>query len=70
MHLDIGLERSRRNRWIRGVCAGIARRAGVDAIWVRLAFLIAAAIIPGASLITVIVIYVVLGIMLPESETF
>ena len=69
MHLDIGIQRSRKNRWIRGVCAGIARKINVDPLWVRLAFIIAAVIIPGVSLITVIVIYVLLGIALPESDT-
>jgi phage shock protein PspC (stress-responsive transcriptional regulator) len=70
MHLDIGLERSRRNRWIRGVCGGIAEKLGVDAIWVRLGFLVAAVIVPGVSFIAVIAIYVALGIVLPESDTF
>lgn len=69
MHLDIGLERSRRNRWIRGVCAGIAAKLGVDPIWVRLGFLVAAIVIPGVSFIAVVAAYVALGIFLPESET-
>lgn len=70
MHLDIGLERSRRSRWIRGVCAGIAHKLGVPSLWVRLAFLVAAVIVPGVSLITVALIYVLLGIALPQSDTF
>lgn len=70
MHLDIGLERSRRNRWIRGVCGGIARKLGIGPMWVRIAFLLAAAIVPGVSLITVLALYVALGVFLPESDTF
>ena len=69
MHLDIGIKRSRRNRWIRGVCAGIAHEVNVAPIWIRLAFILAAMIIPGVSLIAVIVIYVLLGIALPVSDT-
>lgn len=70
MHLDIGLERSRRDRWIRGVCGGIAHKTGVGSIWVRLGFVLAAMIIPGVSLIAVMAIYVALGILLPESDTY
>lgn len=70
MHIDIGIERSRNNRWIRGVCAGLAHRLGVEAIYVRIGFLIAAMVIPGVSLVTMIVLYVALGILLPESDTF
>jgi phage shock protein C len=69
MQVDIGIYRSNNNRWIRGVCGGIARSLGIPAIWVRLAFLIAAVIVPGVSLITMIVLYVVLGIILPEQDT-
>lgn len=70
MTVDIGIQRSRNNRWIRGVCAGIAHAAGVNPIWIRLAFLFAAMVIPGVSLLTMIVLYVVLGFILPESKTF
>ncbi len=69
MHLDIGIERSRKNRWIRGVCGGIAYKMGVDPLWVRLGFIAAAVIVPGVSLIAVIVVYVLLGIVLPERST-
>jgi signal transduction histidine kinase len=37
------LRRDRSQRWIGGVCAGIARRYGIDAALVRVAFVIAAA---------------------------
>lgn len=70
MTVDIGIQRSRRNRWIRGVCSGIAHTLGVNPIWIRLAFVFAAIIIPGVSLLTMIVLYVVLGIILPESDSF
>lgn len=67
MSINIGIERSRNNRWIRGVCAGIAATLGINPMWVRLAFLLAAAVIPGITILPVIIIYVALGILLPES---
>jgi phage shock protein PspC (stress-responsive transcriptional regulator) len=70
MHLDIGLERSRRNRWIRGVCGGLAHKFGIDAIWVRVGFAIAAFVVPGVSTMAVFLLYVALGLLLPESDTF
>lgn len=70
MQLDIGIKRSTRNRWIRGVCAGIAYKLGISPLWVRLAFILAALIIPGISLIAVIIVYVVLGVALPKSNTY
>jgi signal transduction histidine kinase len=39
-----GLRRDRSNRWIGGVCAGIARRYAVDPTLVRLAFVVTTAI--------------------------
>lgn len=66
MTIDIGIYRSRDNKWIRGVCGGIAEKFGINPLWVRLGFVIAAVIIPGVSLVTMIVLYVVLGLILPE----
>lgn len=66
MTVDIGIYRSRTDRWIRGVCGGLAKTLGVPAIWVRLGFIIAAVIIPGVSLLTMIILYVLGGILLPE----
>ena len=68
--VNIGIERSSRNKWIRGVCAGIAHSLGVDPVWIRLATLLLAVIVPGISFIGVAVAYVLLGIFLPESQTF
>lgn len=70
MTIDIGIYRSRDNKWIRGVCGGIADTLGINALWVRLAFVAASVIVPGVSLITMIVLYVVLGILLPEKKVF
>jgi phage shock protein PspC (stress-responsive transcriptional regulator) len=68
--LNIGIERSRNNRWIRGVCAGIAHALGVDPVWIRVATLVLAVIVPGISFIGVAVAYVLLGLLLPESDSF
>jgi phage shock protein C len=70
MTVDIGIYRSRDNKWIRGVCGGIAEKFGINALWVRLGFVAAALIVPGVSLVTMIVLYVVLGIILPEKPRF
>lgn len=68
--LDIGIKRSRKNRWIRGVCGGLGEYFGVNALWVRLGFVVLGLIIPGVSLISIIALYVLLGVLLPESRTF
>ena len=70
MQIDIGIYRSTKDRWIRGVCGGIAEKAGVDALWVRLGFVVAALIIPGVSFLTMIILYVLLGILLPDQRAF
>ena len=67
MDLSGGLERSRRNRWIFGVCGGIAERNGWNPAHVRLATVILAIIIPGPSLIPTALLYVALGVLLPEA---
>lgn len=66
MTVDIGIYRSRTDRWIRGVCGGIANKLGISSTWVRLGFVVAALIIPGVSLLTMIILYVLGGILLPE----
>ena len=43
------LRRDRSNGWVAGVCAGLARRYGVDPALVRLAFVIATAAAASAS---------------------
>ena len=70
MTIDIGIYRSRDNKWIRGVCGGIGEKYGVDPLWVRLGFVAAAIVVPGVSLITMIALYVVLGLLLPEKPRY
>jgi signal transduction histidine kinase len=56
------LRRDRSRRWIAGVCAGIARRYGIDAALVRLAFVIATAVGLG------IFIYLLAWLVIPAGD--
>jgi phage shock protein C len=59
------LRRSRRNRWIAGVCGGLARSLGWDPTLVRILYVVvsvASAAFPG------ILVYLVLWIVMPEGE--
>lgn len=63
-------KRAKRDRWVLGVCGGLAREQGWNPNAVRLATAVLAILIPGFSLIPVLVIYGILGYVLPESEEF
>jgi phage shock protein PspC (stress-responsive transcriptional regulator) len=59
------LRRSRRNRWIAGVCGGLARSLGWDPTLVRILYVVvsvASAAFPG------ILVYLVLWIVMPQGE--
>ncbi len=62
------MTRSRRNRMLSGVCAGIADQLGINAFWIRLLFLTAAVIIPGVSLIAVVGAYILMALILPWDD--
>lgn len=66
----MGLRRSRRDRWIYGVCGGIARHYGWSSTAVRAVVVLLAIFIPGVSVIPAVLIYVLLGYLLPEAEDF
>jgi phage shock protein C len=68
--LDMRLMRSKRDRWIYGVCGGIARRYGWSSTAVRAVVVLLAIFIPGVSVIPAVLIYVLLGYLLPEAEDF
>ncbi len=53
-----------------GVCGGIAHAFGWNSNLVRLATVILAIIIPGFSAVPVLLLYILLGMMLPKSEEF
>jgi phage shock protein PspC (stress-responsive transcriptional regulator) len=70
MNLDLGFKRSRRNRWVMGVCGGIAAQYGWKPWQVRLATLVLAIIIPGPSLVATLIAYFALGMLIPESDRY
>lgn len=70
MQVDIGIYRSNKDKWIRGVCGGLGKKFGVNSLLVRLGFVVAALVVPGPTLVTVIALYVVLGLLLPERGAF
>jgi phage shock protein PspC (stress-responsive transcriptional regulator) len=65
-----GVKRARRDRWLMGVCGGIAHTYGWRPNAVRLAAAILAIAIPGPSLVFSFLAYLALGILLPESDEF
>jgi phage shock protein C len=67
---NVGLYRSKRDRWVMGVCGGIAHQFGISATLTRVLTIVLAVIVPGISFIGVLLIYIALGILLPESDTF
>ncbi|HEX2728701.1 MAG TPA: PspC domain-containing protein [Rubrobacteraceae bacterium] len=66
----MNIKRAKRDRWLMGVCAGIAYTYGWSPNMVRLATVILAIIIPGPSALLTLGAYIVLGIILPESDEF
>jgi phage shock protein PspC (stress-responsive transcriptional regulator) len=52
-----------RNRWIAGVCSGLARRFGMSANTVRLLFVISC-LLPGPQFL----IYIALWILMPSED--
>lgn len=61
------LRRSKKNKKIAGVCAGIARFLGVDAGYVRLAFLVLA-MVPPFSTLLILLLYAGLASAVPQEE--
>ena len=63
----MGIRRARRDRWISGVCGGIAHRFGWSSTAVRAVTVLLAIFIPGPNVV-VILAYVLLAFLLPEEE--
>jgi phage shock protein PspC (stress-responsive transcriptional regulator) len=59
------LSRPRNDRWIAGVCSGLARRFGVSSGVMRLIFVISC-LLPGPQ----VLLYLALWIMLPNEERY
>ena len=64
------IKRAKRDRWILGVCGGVAHTYGWSSGAVRLATAVLAVIIPGPSRVATLLVYFLLGAIVPESEEF
>jgi phage shock protein C len=64
------IRRATRDRWVMGVCGGIAHTYGWNSNLVRLVTVVLAIVIPGFSLIPVILIYILLGAILEETQEY
>jgi phage shock protein PspC (stress-responsive transcriptional regulator) len=53
-----------------GVCGGIAYRYGWSSTAVRLATVVVAIVIPGVSVVPTLLVYFLLGYLLPETDEF
>jgi phage shock protein C len=62
---NTGLTRSRTNKWIFGVCGGIADKFAVNPLWVRLGVLAIAILPAGLGIFPMVLIYIALTILLP-----
>jgi phage shock protein C len=66
----LNIKRAKRDRWLLGVCGGVAHTYGWNSNLIRLVTAVLAIGIPGISLVPVLIIYIILGAVLPESEEF
>jgi phage shock protein C len=66
----MGIRRAKRDRWILGVCGGVAHHSGWSSTVVRIVVVLLAIFIPGVSVIPAVLIYVLLGYLLPETEAY
>lgn len=64
------IKRATRDRWLMGVCGGVAHTTGLNSNLVRLITALLGIIVPGVSVLVVAAVYLVLGFILPESEAF
>jgi phage shock protein C len=66
MLTNIGIYRSTQNKWILGICGGVAEKFNVNPLWVRLG-VVAVAILPaGLGIPPMALIYVALAVLLPK----
>ena len=68
--MDLGFRRSRHDRWVFGICGGIAHQFGFNPTLVRFMTIVGALIVPWVSPFIVLVLYLALGLLLPESDTY
>ena len=68
--VSIGIKRAKRDRWVLGVCGGIAHHLGCNSTMGRAVTILLAVFIPGFSVVPTILVYALLGYLLPETEEF
>ena len=70
--VETGIRRAKRDRWILGVCGGIAHYYGWNSNLVRVVTVLLAIFFPLPVLNTILVIlgYALLGYLLPETDEF
>lgn len=73
MKLNITLDghrfyRSNTDAWIFGICGGLANHFGWNPTIVRAAVGIGAVAVPGISTLSIIVLYLVLGLLIPTPD--
>jgi len=66
----MGIRRAKRDRWIWGVCGGIAHAFGWNSTVVRIVVVLLAIFVPGVSVVPAVLLYVLLSYLLPEAEEF
>ena len=66
----MGIRRAKRDRWIWGVCGGVAHHFGWRSTAVRTVVVLLAIFILIISVIPATLVYVLLGFLLPERKEF
>lgn len=61
--------RAKRDRWLLGVCGGLARSQGWNSNVVRLITVVLGIVVPGPNVV-ILIGYIILGATLPESDEF
>ena len=63
------LQRAKKGRKLAGVCAGLGNFFGIDAMYIRLVWVLVC-LFPPVSTLTAIAVYLVLGYMIPEETDY
>ena len=65
----MNFRRSKRDRWVFGVCGGLAQAQGWNSNVVRLVTAILGIVVPGPNVV-ILIAYIILGFVLPENDEF
>ena len=64
--LNIGVYRSTTDKWLFGVCGGIAEHLDVKPLWIRLIVLAIVILPAGLGILPTLPLYIALGFLLPK----